>query len=163
MSKGLILKPTDNIIDQLSEKYELNQYEKKLLPILILPKALRPHYKQIHGQLGISERYYFALLHSPKLNNARQELIKQYYMDDLSDVLQAMKYEAISGNERAARLFLEYVADFKKEEDNKKPIDNAVRIPPAENVIIINELTQKFYGNRPREDQPIEGIAEPIV
>lgn len=130
---------------------------------MILPKALRPHYKQIYGELGIGERYYYILLQSPRLNNARQELVKQYYMDDLPDILQAMKYEAISGNERAARLFLEFVADFKKEEDKQKPFEPLNRLPPSENVIIINELTQKFYGNQSRKDQSIEGSAELIV
>jgi len=106
---------------------------------------------------------YYYWLRSEKFNNARKELIKQYYFDDVPDVLMAMKNEAFAGNERAARLFLEFVADFKKEEDKQKPFEPPNPIPSTEINVIINNLEQKFYGNQSREDKPIEADTEPIV
>jgi len=84
-------------------------------------------------------------------------MIRQYYFDDVPDVLYAMKNEAIAGNERAARLFLEFVADEKKKEDWEKPFEPANPIPPQEINVIINNLEQKFYGNQSRNSEPIEG------
>lgn len=147
----------------LAKKYELPTNGARILEVAILPKALRPHREQICAELGISEVAYYNWLRNPRLNEARKELIKQYYFDDLSDVLQAMKYEAISGNERAARLFLEFVVDFKKEEEKAKPFEQPDPLPTQEVNIIINNLEQKFYGNQSRPSEPIEGIAEPTL
>jgi hypothetical protein len=78
---------------------------------------------------------------------ARRDFVKQYYKDDIPDVLMAIKDEAISGNPVAAKLFLEYVDDFNK--DSKNGVDETPPpIPKGEVKIIIQQLTQKFYGNK---------------
>lgn len=136
------------------EKFDLDKTKIQFLQYVMLPKALRPRRQYICGKLGIPEHRYYIWLRDPQMNEARRELVKQYYKDDVPDILMAMKNEALAGNERAARLFLEYVEDFKREEDKLNPFTPPETIPVKEVNIIINNLEQKFYGNnQPREDQ----------
>ena len=128
----------------------------------MLPKALRPNRFEICGELGISQDVYYYWLRDPRFNEARKEFIKQYYFDDLPDVLYALKNESISGNERAIRLFLEFIADFKSENEKIGEFKPANAIPQQEINIIINNLEQKFYG-KPRDDITVEVQPEPNV
>jgi hypothetical protein len=83
-------------------------------------------------------------------------LTKGYYQDDVPDILLALKNEALAGNDRAARLFLEYVDDFNRTEEKLAPFERPSTIPPQEINVIINNLEQKFYGDQPRtSEQPI--------
>lgn len=139
------------VIEKLSkreqEKYELNEKKLKFLQFIMLPKALRPHRAYICARLDITEYQYFSWLQNKKINEARRALVKEYYKDDVPDVINAMKMEALAGNPMAAKLFLEYVDDFNKEEKKKEPFVRPDMLPPQEiNAIIIN-LEQKFYGN----------------
>lgn len=128
----------------------------QLLQYLMLPKAFRPSRQYICGKLGICDRYYYMLLRKPEINDARRQLVKQYYQDDIPDILLALKNESLAGNERAARLFLEYVDDFKKEDAKDNPFTPPDTLPKQEVNIIINNLEQKFYGNQPgTSEQPI--------
>lgn len=150
--------------NQLGKKYDLPDVAIRLLQFVILPRALRPPKVQICSQIGITVGVYNYWTTNEKFNAARVQMIKQYYFDDVSDVLMAMKHEAISGNERAARLFLEFVADTKAEADKQLPFVPPNAIPSTEVKIIINNLTQKFYGDsQPRTDELIEGEARPVL
>jgi len=136
------------------KKYDLDETKIQFLQYTMLPKALRPHRQYICAKLGIPDYRYYIWLRDPQMNEARRELVKQYYKDDVPDILMAMKNEALAGNERAARLFLEYVEDFNKHEERLSPFQPPEMIPVKEVNIIINNLEQKFYGNnQPREDQ----------
>lgn len=150
---------------KLAEKYQLPDVAVRLLPFVCLPKALRPTITALCAQLGVTRGIYDYWTRNEKFNAARVQFIKQYFFDDVSDVLMAMKHEAISGNERAARLFLEFVADTKAETDRATlPFQAPSSIPQAEIKIIINNLTQKFYGNsEPRSDELIEGETRPVL
>lgn len=155
--------PLAKLPEGVIEKHGLEKWHLKLLAITMLPKALRPHYLQACAQLGISQDVYYFWLRHPRFNEARKELIKQYYFDDVPDILMAMKNEAFAGNERAARLFLEFVADFRKEEQRQAPFERPEPLPVNEINVIINNLEQKFYGDQPRKIEPVEGQAEPSV
>lgn len=155
--------PLAKLPEGVIERHGLEPWHTKLLAITMLPKALRPHRSQVCAQLNISESIYYYWLRHPKFNDARKELIKQYYFDDVPDILMAMKNEAFSGNERAARLFLEFVADFRKEEERAAPFERPDPLPTQEINVIINNLEQKFYGDRPKQSELIEGQTEPSI
>lgn len=148
-------------VDRIKYQYDLNDEQMQLLTYALLPKALRPHRSFIIGKLGITERQYYMWLRHPRFNDARREMTKGFYQDRIPDILMAMYNEAIAGNERAARLFLEYVDDWKKEQPEA---NTPVPLPPQEVNIIIQKLEQKFYGNnKPTEVRPVEGSAELVV
>jgi hypothetical protein len=133
------------IKSKIAGKYDLQEWQVGLLEYLMLPKALRPHRSFLMAKFNIAESTYYYCLRSPKFNNARRDFTKQFYKDDIPDILMAMKDEAISGNERAARLFLEYIDDWNKDPRSIDPAaPQVVNIAEAKQTII--NLTQKFYG-----------------
>jgi hypothetical protein len=139
----------------LINRYNLNETQITFIKMIMVPKAFRRPKDYICGKLGLSHSIYYSWLRNPDINKARKELMIQYFKDDVADILYAMKNEALAGNERAARLFLEYVDDFDKNED---PGRGPMPMPRAEVNITIEKLTQKFYGtNRPKNCGPIEG------
>lgn len=147
----------------LVARYELEPWHLELLKYVCKPKALRPNRHFIMGKLGIGEGTYYYWLNHPKFNEARKEFVKQYYKDDVPDVLNAMKDEAIAGNPQAAKLFLEYVEDFDKDPRNFDPGGNSP-IPIMEVKQIIINLQQKFYGRTTQQQSGgIEGEAKPVV
>lgn len=133
------------IKSKIANKYDLQEWQVGLLEYLMLPKALRPHRNFLMAKFGIAESTYYYCLRNPKFNEARRDFTKQFYKDDIPDILMAMKDEAISGNERAARLFLEYIDDWNKDPRSIDPgAPQVVNIAEAKQTII--NLTQKFYG-----------------
>lgn len=142
---------------QATRRFEITDpKEIQFLHYIILPKAFRPHREYICGKLGIDQNTYYSWLRQPRFNEARNELVKQYYKDDIPDILMALKNEALAGNERAARLFLEYVDDFNKEQEKYKPFERPEALPIQEINIIINNLEQKFYGDQSKPSgQPV--------
>lgn len=158
MSKSLV-----QIEQNLAARYELEPWHIELLKYACKPKALRPNSHYIMGKLGISETVYYYWLRHPKFNDARRDFVKQYYKDDIPDVLNAMKDEAIAGNPQAAKLFLEYVDDFDKDPANFDPGGHSP-IPIMEIKNIIINLQQKFYGRTTQQPSGgIEGEAKPIL
>lgn len=137
----------------LAKKFHLDPRQIELMNFVMLPKAFRPHRKEIIARLGITEPTYYHWIRHPRFNDARREFVKQYYKDDIPDILMALKDEAIAGNPVAAKLFLEYVDDFNKDErkSGNNP-DDSPGLLKTEVKIIINQLTQKLYGT---EKQPI--------
>lgn len=123
------------------------EYVIKLLQITALPKALRPSRAQICQALDICEGSYYKWLRDDRFNRARRDFIKQYFYDDVPDVLLAMKHESIAGNVMAAKLFLEFVDEFTTQEEKKAN----KAMPISEVNIIINNLEQKFYGTKTDE------------
>lgn len=143
-----------NLKIQIKKKHNLEDWQVELINFFMLPKALRPHRDVIMAKIGLTQAQYYTWLRHPKIIAARREMVKAYYHDDIPDVLMSMKNEAIAGNERAARLFLEYVDDFKKDNPD---LDPPTRLPKKEVNIIINKLEQKFYGERSRQNKCVEG------
>lgn len=142
----------------IANKYDLLDWQVGLLEYLMLPKALRPHRSFLMAKFGIAESTYYYCLRAPKFNQARREFTKQFYKDDIPDILMSMKDEAISGNERAARLFLEYVDDWNKDPRSIDPqAPQQINVAEAKQTII--NLTQKFYGT-PEAPKEIEAEAE---
>lgn len=140
-----------------AKKFDITEpKEIQFLQYIMLPKAFRPNLGYICGKVGINQSTYYFWLRSAKFNEARRELVKEYYKDDISDILMALKNEALAGNERAARLFLEYVDDFNKEEKKLQPFERPEALPIKEINIIINNLEQKFYGDQSKPSgQPV--------
>jgi len=114
----------------------------KLVEYLSLPKAHRPmplkaFAKQI---LGVSEPTAHAWKKEAAVVLSVRRTIENRFADDIPDVLLALKNNAIAGNPRAARLFLDYV----------DPGYNQETVPPPKEYTkeevdeIIRELEKKF-------------------
>jgi len=143
---------------KLAKRYDLSEKHIELLHYVMQPKALRPKRNFIMAKIGISQDQYYVWLRDERFNAARRDFVREYFKDDIPDVLMAMKDEALAGNERAARLFLEYVDDFNKSAKPDDP-DYQPVMPKAEIKILINTLQQKFYGKDFKEikqSEPIE-------
>jgi hypothetical protein len=151
------IRTVETLKAKLAKRYDLSEKHIELLHYVMLPKALRPKRNFIMAKIGISQDQYYVWLRDEKFNFARRDFLREYFKDDIPDVLMAMKDEALAGNERAARLFLEYVDDFNK---TAKPDDpNYVPVmPKAEIKILINTLQQKFYGKDFKEIEQSEPI-----
>jgi len=118
----------------------------KLVEYLSLPKAhrsmsLKAFARQI---LGISEPTIHAWKKEAAVVMSVKRTIENRFADDIPDVLLALKNNAIAGNPRAARLFLDYVAPGYNQE---------VAPPPKEYTKqeldeIIRDLEKKFYPNK---------------
>lgn len=117
----------------------------KLVEYLSLPKAMRPmSLKAFAGQiLGVSEPTIHAWKKETAVVMSVRKTIENRFADDIPDVLLALKNNAIAGNPRAARLFLEYV----------DPGYNQETVPPPKEYTkqevdeIIKNLEKKFYPN----------------
>lgn len=144
----------------LARKYHLEKWQMELLEFAILPKALRPHYTYFLGKFNITKDVYYYWLRHKRFNDARRELVRQFYKDDIPDVLMAMKDEALAGNERAARLFLEYIDEWNKDPRSQEDEERTYNINEAKQVII--NLHQKFYGNQKEEVETIDGEVEEV-
>lgn len=153
----------NQIARRLCKKYDLQDWHLEFIKLVMLPKAFRLSKWQIIARLGIVESTYYYWIRSPKFNKARRDFMRQYFQDDIPDILMAMKNEAIAGNERAARLFLEYVDEWDKDPRNADPNELPKAISTKEIKIVINQLQQKFYGTNNQEIKSIEATSEPII
>jgi len=142
------------IKNEIKLNFDLSEKQFRLLQYAMLPKAMRPKRAFIIGKIGITLNQYYDWLRHPKFNEARRQYTKQFYQDDVPDILMAMKHEALAGNERAARLFLEYVADWDKK-DLTDPEKQRLPIPIQEVNIIIKQLEQKFYVQPNSDQRPV--------
>lgn len=154
-------KQLEGLARDLAKKYELEEWHMELMNMVMLPKALRPSKAYILGKLNIKEATYYHWLRHPRFNNARREFVKQYYKDDIPDVLLALKDEAVSGNVIAAKLFLEYVDDFNRDEYKRHQDELPPPMQRREAQVIINNLTQKFYGSTQPAIRTIENQTQP--
>lgn len=109
----------------------------------MLPKALRPNKHITRGELGITENQYYYWLRHPMILKAKRILTKRYFQDDIPDILQAMRDEAISGNPKAAELFLKYVDEWQADEDDARAIKREVLSKVA-----VAELLTKFRAKK---------------
>lgn len=139
---------------QIVERYNLSEMEFDLVLFLTPPRALREPITAFAARWNMGRNLVYAYAKTEKVLAARREMIKIYFQDWVPDVLLAMKNEAMAGNYNAARLFLEYVDDFKKEMANH-PSERPKFFQKDVN-IIINKLEQKFYGKGSRKDQPAD-------
>lgn len=153
-------------LKSIKNEFGLDEKKTEFLRYVSLPKAFRPHRKFICAKLEIPEWQYYQWVNDPTLSDARDKMIKQLFKDDVSDVVMAMRDEALAGNERAARLFLEYVMDWNKKDGGGDDDDNARRmdeIPIIEVKQTIINLQQKFYGNSNGTNHQIAREAEPLL
>jgi len=70
-------------------------------------------------------QYYYWLRH-PSILKAKRILTRRYFQDDIPDILQAMRDEAIAGNTHAAKLFIEYVDEWKQEEEDRRAVNREI-------------------------------------
>ncbi|MGI6374115.1 MAG: hypothetical protein ACOX0C_02155 [Patescibacteria group bacterium] len=114
----------------------------KLVEYLALPKACRPMpIKRFAAEvLGVSEPTVHAWKKTAEVVLSVRKTIEQKFADDIPDVLLALRDNALAGNPRAAKIFLEYVesgvqdVDMPREELSRKEVE-------AE----IDRLKKKFY------------------
>jgi hypothetical protein len=110
------------LVKIIKEYPDMADWQMELAKIAMFPKAMRPSRFEFMGRYNISEFQYYYWLRHPVVLRVKKILTKRYFHDDIPDILQAMRDEALSGNERAAKLFLEYVDEWKADEDNKPPV-----------------------------------------
>jgi hypothetical protein len=114
----------------------------KLVEYLALPKACRPMpLKRFAIEvLGVSEPTVHAWKKTSEVAFSVRKTIEQKFADDIPDVLMALRDNALAGNPRAAKIFLEYVesgiqeVDLPRKELSRKDVE-------AE----IDRLKKKFY------------------
>lgn len=107
----------------------------------MLPKAYRPSVAETCGRLGISQSNYYYWMRHPLVVKAKRQLTKNYFNDDVPDVLMALKNEALAGNVRAAEIFLQYVDDWK--EDEIRGSEREVVYTPDEVKVIVRKFKTK--------------------
>ncbi len=129
------------IVEVLDQYPHLQQWQIELAKISMLPKALRPSRFQTMGKYNISQDQYYNWLKHPAVLKLKRIMTKRYFQNDIPDILQALRDEALSGNERAARTFLEYVDDWHAEADNQPPMQNIIKIDEVK--IMLNEFRNK--------------------
>jgi len=133
-----IKEQTDLEIDQvLQENASLEGWHLELAKILMLPKAKRPSLTEIIERLNITrERYYYWYSH-PDVLKLKSILTKRYFHDDIPDILQSMRDEAIAGNAKSAELFFKYVDEWDLQKD-RAPQVNIL------NITQVNEMLDEF-------------------
>jgi len=128
------------LVKIIKEYPDMTEWQMELARIAMFPKAMRPSRFEFMGKHNISEFQYYYWLRHPVVLRVKKILTKRYFHDDIPDILQAMRDEAISGNERAAKLFLEYVDEWKADEENKPP----TQVLNIEQVnVMLNEFRNK--------------------
>ena len=117
----------------------------KLVEYLSLPKAHRPMPLKAFAKqvLGVSEPTIHAWKKEPAVVLSVRKTIENRFADDIPDVLLALKNNALAGNPRAARLFLDYV-DPGYDQDIVLPRKEYTKQEVDE---IIKDLEKKFYPN----------------
>lgn len=128
------------IVNILNEYPDTEEWQMEIAKIAMLPKALRPPRHLIMGKYNISEAQYYYWLSHPMVLRIKRIFTKRYFANDIPDIIQALRDEAISGNERAAKVFLEYVDEWNAENENKPPI-NILNIEQVN--VMLNEFRQK--------------------
>jgi len=128
------------IVKIISEHPDIEEFQIELAKLAMLPKALRPPRHQFMGKYNISECQYYYWFRHPIVLKIKRILTKRYFQDDIPDIIQALRDEAIAGNERAAKIFLEYVDEWHAEDENRPP----TQILNIEQVnVMLNEFRQK--------------------
>lgn len=118
----------------------------KLIEFLSLPKACRPMpLKRFAAEvLGVSEPTIHAWKKSPEVVLSVRKTIEQRFINDIPDVLLALRDNALAGDPKAAKLFLEYIENSPRNVvslKEKKSIDEVDQE--------IENLTRKFYPANP--------------
>jgi hypothetical protein len=116
----------------------------KLVEYLSLPKSCRPMPLKLFAKqvLGISEPTIHAWKKMPEVILATKKTIENKFVDDIPDVLRALRDNALAGNSRAAKLFLDYinigdeVVNLPRRKFSKDEVEKE-----------IEKLINKFYPN----------------
>ncbi len=109
----------------------------------MLPRALRPSAGIIMAKYGLTKRQYYYWLRHPEILRVKRILTKRYFQNDIPDILQAMRDEAIAGDTHAAKLFIEYVDEWAKIEDDNREIRKEVLTKAA-----VNEMLEDFRNKK---------------
>lgn len=130
MSYLVKMKPTSpseiipsGLFDKMKDDPEIQDWHYEFVKYLCLPRALRPSSHYIMGKFGITLSKYYYWLNHPKIIQIKNELSKYFFADYVPDVILAMRNEALSGNPKAAELFLEYTNAIEKEQQETE-LDN---------------------------------------
>lgn len=114
----------------------------KLIQYLAIPKSLRPMSLKNFAtkELGVSEPTVHHWKKLPEVRKKVDNLIKIRFSDDIPDVVEALKNNAIAGNVKAAQVFLDYVVG----DELENTMQTKTMMPKEELNRTINELTRKF-------------------
>lgn len=120
-NKYLELIPPD-----LKKKLKEDPYHKDwhldFVKYLCLPRAMRPSPQWLQGKFNISKSGYHYWLNHPRIIEVKSVMTKLFFSDWVPDVLLAVRNEALNGNEKAAKLFLDYVKETGVDEDQEETI-----------------------------------------
>ena len=111
---------------------------------MALPRAHRRNQEELAIDLGVDRSTLSRWKKNRRVLILVKELMKRYFVDDLPDILNAMKVEAKAGNVQAAKLVIEYVEDYMKRENNINNVtQNNVYIGKDDVKAKITELKNK--------------------
>jgi hypothetical protein len=91
-------------------------------------------------ELKISAAQFYKIKNSDIILRIRRKLVKNWFQDDIPDVLLSLRNNALTGDPRSAKVFLEYV-----DEDFADTISGGQKTPLTKNEIniIISDLRGK--------------------
>lgn len=117
-----------------------NEIFKTMAEFSMLPRALRPQVAEMLGRLNISRTSFYRLMNDERTIALRKKLSKRWFSNYVPDVVMAMRNEALAGNERAAKIFLEYVGEL---EDKGVIDDDDAEVTYEEVKIVLKKLRVK--------------------
>lgn len=124
-----------NALSTLSAKLALTPEKIQFAHYLALPKAKRPKLEEMAINLGVNHTTLWRWKKNKRVLTLAKELMKRYFVDDLADILEAMKTKALQGDTQAARLVIEYIEDYMKA---KKEVSNNTQV----NIFVSKEDVQ---------------------
>jgi len=105
-------RPPTNDLDQLKG---MNTREALAYWLALPTKARNPRtQKGLAELMGVSEERLCQIKRDPEFQTQVQDFRKDFFRQFTSNVIEAVKKSAIRGNDKAAKLFLQYVEDFKE-------------------------------------------------
>ncbi len=123
---------------------ELSWWQIKIAEYLMIPKAMRPSIAEFLGETGITRGQFQYWKLQPEILELKSKLTKLYFKDEIPDILQAVKNNAIAGDTQAAKLFLQYVDNWEAEQAQTKVVNQInITYSPTEVQQIVQELRDK--------------------
>lgn len=135
--------------------------------LAIPTKARNPaSQKELAHLLGVSEERLCQIKRDPKFNDSVQLYRKEFFKNFTSDILESLRATALDGNERAAKLFLQVVEDFKettKQEQERRETKTFVLQLPEGKLNELRELMQQIKQEKAREYLDAEVVEVPQI
>ena len=112
--------------EQMDEHFSVEQM--RAAAYFAMPKMYRPTNAQIAEELGVATITVEKWASKPHIRKLVLKLTKVYFMDDIPNIIQGIKENAMKGGMAAAKLFLEYVAEWESNRGNTVQINQQINV-----------------------------------